>query len=230
VRIFIMGENTWRDEREFPLARTRYTRYYLRKGALATDAPGAEPPDRYEYDPANPVPTIGGRLCCGNNQLPPGPADQRPNEGRADVLVFSTPPLPQDVEATGWVKATLYASSSAVDTDFTALLADVEPSGYARFLTDGIVRARYRNSTRRAEPIEPGKIYEYSIDLWATSNLFKAGHRIRLYVSSSNFPRFNRNLNTGEPIAGSTRMTKAIQRIYHDAQHPSALVLPVIPR
>src|ERR1017187_8849515 len=199
-------------------------------GAPATKAPGSEEPEQYEYDPANPVPTIGGRLCCGNNQLPPGPADQRPNEGRADVLVFSTPPLAKDVEATGWVKATLYASSSAVDTDFTALLADVEPSGYARFLTDGIVRARYRNSTERAEPIEPGKIYEYSINLWATINLFKAGHRIRLYVSSSNFPRFNRNLNTGEPIAGPTRSVKASQRIYHDAQHPSALVLPVIPR
>jgi uncharacterized protein len=106
----------------------------------------------------------------------------------------------------------------------------VEPSGMARFLTDGIVRARYRNSTQRAEPIEPGKIYEYSIDLWATSNLFKAGHRIRLYVSSSNFPRFDRNLNTGEPIGGSTGLVKARQKIYHDAQHPSALVLPVIPR
>jgi putative CocE/NonD family hydrolase len=230
VRIFIMGENAWRDEQEFPLARTRYTSYYLRQGALSTDAPGAAEPEQYQYDPARPVPTIGGRLCCGNNQLPPGPADQRPNEGRPDVLVFSTPPLAQDVEATGWVKATIYASSSAVDTDFTALLADVEPSGYARFLTDGIVRARYRNSTQRAEPIEPGKIYEYSIDLWATSNLFKAGHRIRLYVSSSNFPRFDRNLNTGKPIAGSVNMIKAQQRIYHDPQHPSALVLPVIPR
>jgi len=229
VRLFIMGENAWRDEQEFPLARTRYTNYYLRKGALATDAPGAEEPEQYEYDPANPVPTIGGRLCCGND-IPPGPADQRPNEGRADVLIFSTAPLTRDVEATGWVKATLYASSSAVDTDFTVLLADVEPSGYARFLTDGVVRARYRNSAERAEPIEPGKIYEYSIDLWATSNLFKAGHRIRLYVSSSNFPRFNRNLNTGEAVNGSTRVVKANQRIYHDAQHPSALVLPVIPR
>jgi len=229
VRIFIMGENAWRDEREFPLARTRYTNYYLRKGALSTDAPAAGEPEQYEYDPANPVPTIGGRLCCGN-QIPPGPADQRPNEGRPDVLVFSTPPLVQEVETTGWVKATIYASSSAVDTDFTALLADVEPSGYARFLTDGVVRARYRNSTQQAEPVEPGKIYAYSIDLWATSNLFKAGHRIRLYVSSSNFPRFNRNLNTGEPIAGSARMIKAQQRIYHDQQHPSALVLPVIPR
>jgi len=230
VRIFVMGENVWRDEREFPLARTRYTNYYLRRGALTTDAPGAEPPEEYEYDPANPVPTIGGRLCCGNNQLPPGPADQRPNEGRADVLVYSTPPLGRDVEVTGWIRARLFAATSAVDTDFTALLADVDPSGYARFLTDGIVRARYRNSTARAEPVEPGKIYEYSIDLWATSNLFRAGHRIRLYISSSNFPRFNRNLNTGESTLGATRMVKARQKIYHDAQHPSALVLPVIPR
>ena len=230
VRIFVMGENTWRDEQEFPLARTKYTNYYLRKGALSTDEPGAEEPQAYEYDPANPVPTIGGRLCCGNNQLPPGPADESPNESRADVLVYSTPPLANDLEVTGWVKAKVFAASSAVDTDFTALLADVEPSGYARFLTDGIVRARYRNSTQKAEPIEPGKIYEYTIDMWATSNVFKAGHRIRLYISSSNFPRFDRNLNTGEPILGSTRMVTANQRIYHDAQHPSAVVLPVIPR
>jgi putative CocE/NonD family hydrolase len=184
----------------------------------------------YDYDPANPVPTIGGRLCCANNQIPPGPADQRPNEGRADVLIFSTPPLAGDVEVTGFVRLKLYAASSAPDTDFTALLADVEPSGYSRFLTDGIVRARFRNSTTAAEPIEPGKIYEYNMDLWATSNVFKAGHRIRLYVSSSNFPRFNRNLNTGEPILGATRMARASQKIYHDAQHPSALVLPVIPK
>jgi putative CocE/NonD family hydrolase len=230
VRLFIMGENNWRDEQEFPLARTRYTNYYLRKGALATDVPGNEEPEAYTYDPANPVRTIGGRLCCGNNQLPPGPADQRPNEGRSDVLAFSTPPLAQDMEVTGWVKARIYAATSASDTDFTAMLADVEPSGFSRFLTDGIVRARYRNSTQKAEPVEPGRIYEYTIDLWATSNLFKAGHRIRLYVSSSNFPRFNRNLNTGEPIAGSTRTVTAQQKIYHDAQHPSALVLPVIPR
>ena len=229
VRIFVMGENKWRDEQEFPLARTRYTSYYLGKGALTAEAPGNEAEETYQYDPANPVPTLGGRLCCGN-QIPPGPADQRPNEGRADVLVFSTPPLAQDLEVTGWVKATIYAASSAADTDFTALLADVEPSGYARFLTDGITRARYRNSAHTAEPIEPGKIYQYSIDLWATSNVFLAGHRIRLYVSSSNFPRFDRNLNTGEAILGGTRMVKAEQRIYHDTQHPSALVLPVIPR
>jgi uncharacterized protein len=230
VRIFVMGENAWRDEQEFPLARTKYTSYFLRHGALATESPREEGADSYVYDPMNPVPTIGGRLCCANNQLPPGPADQRPNESRADVLVFSTPPLEKDVEVTGFIQAKLYAASSAVDTDFTALLVDVEPSGYARFLTDGIVRARYRNSTKKAEPIEPGKIYEYNIDLWATSNLFKAGHSIRLYISSSNFPRFNRNLNTGEPILGSSRSVAATQKIYHDPKHPSVLVLPVIPR
>ena len=161
VRLFIMGENRWRDEQEFPLARTKYTNYYLHRGALSTGAPGDEPPAAYEYDPANPVPTIGGRLCCGT-QYPPGPADQRPNEGRPDVLTFSTASLERPVEVTGWVQLKLFASTSAADTDFTALLADVEPSGYARFLTDGIVRARYRRSTLKPEPIEPGRIYEYN--------------------------------------------------------------------
>ncbi len=230
VRIFVMGDNVWRDEQEFPLARTRYTNYYLHRGALSTGAAKDEPAESYAYDPMNPVPTIGGRLCCENDQLPPGPADESSNENRPDVLVFSTPPLDKDVEVTGFIRAKLFAASSAADTDFTAMLVDVEPSGYARFLTDGIVRARFRNSTTKAEPIEPGKVYQYDIDLWATSNVFKAGHRIRLYISSSNFPRFNRNLNTGEPILGSSRFVVAKQTIYHDSEHPSALVLPVIPK
>ena len=239
VRIFIMGENTWRDEQEFPLARARTTRLFLKSdrgartssgdGLLAADPPKGGPADTFVYDPQNAVPTVGGRLCCGQ-ALRPGPFDQRPLESRQDVLVFSTPPLEKDTEVTGFITVELYAASSAADTDFTAILADVEPDGYARFLTDGIVRARYRNSTEKAEPIEPGTIYKYTIDLWATANLFKAGHRIRLYVSSSNFPRFNRNLNTGEPNLGATRMQTATQTIYHDAAHPSALVLPVIPR
>jgi putative CocE/NonD family hydrolase len=239
VRLFIMGENVWRDEQEFPLARTRETRYYLHAargaataqgdGALSTTAPADEPADHFLYEPDNPVPTIGGRLCCGTS-LFPGPFDQRPNEARRDVLVFSTPPLAQAVEATGFVSVELYAATSAADTDFTALLVDVDPSGYARFLTDGIVRAKYRHSTTDPEPIVPGQIEKYRIDLWATGNLFQQGHRIRLYVSSSNFPRFNRNLNTGEPMAGSTRQVSATQTIYHDAAHPSALILPVIPR
>ncbi len=239
VRLFIMGDNVWRDEQEFPLARTHYTKYYLHSikgansttgdGSLSVAGPAAERTEEFDYDPQNPVPTIGGRLCCGQ-AIAPGPADQRPNESRADVLVFSTPPLIEDMEVTGFISLELYASTSAVDTDFTALLVDVDERGYARFLTDGIVRARYRESTRSATEVVPGKIYKYTIDLWATANVFKAGHRIRLYVSSSNFPRFNRNLNTGEDIIASTRWVRAHQTIYHDREHSSALVLPVIPR
>lgn len=239
VRLFVMGDNAWRDENEFPLARTRYTRYFLHStrgansiegdGLLNTSPPESERAETYDYDPKNPVPTIGGRLCCGMS-LPPGPFDQSPNERRADVLVFSTAPLQKDTEVTGFITVELYAASSAKDTDFTALLVDVDQNGYARFLTDGIVRARYRNTTNQPEPIVPGKIYKYTIDLWATSNVFKAGHTIRIDLSSSNFPRFNRNLNTGQPIFGSTQMVHAKQTIYHDAQHPSAIMLPIIPR
>jgi putative CocE/NonD family hydrolase len=239
VRIFVMGDNVWRDEMEFPLARTEYTKYFFHaaKGAnslsgdgeLSTKAPEKEKFETFEYDPQNPVPTLGGRLCCGA-AIAPGPFDQRANESRSDVLVFSTPALTRDVEVTGYINVELYAASSAADTDFTAMIVDVGPDGYARFLTDGIVRARYRNSTERPEPIEPGKIYKYNIDLWATSNVFKAGHRIRVYISSSNFPRFNRNLNTGESTLGATRMVKARQTIYHDAEHQSAIVLPIIPK
>lgn len=239
IRLFIMGDNVWRDEQEFPLARTRYTKYYLHStkgansvagdGVLSAESPATENADEFAYDPQNPVPTIGGRLCCGQ-ALPPGPADQRPNESRSDVLVFSTPPLTEDTEVTGFISLELYASTSAVDTDFTAVLVDVDESGYARLLTDGIVRARYRESTKNASPVVPGEIYKYTIDLWATANVFKARHRIRLYVSSSNFPRFNRNLNTGEDIMTSTRFVRAHQKIYHDREHSSALILPLIPR
>ncbi len=238
VRLFVMGENRWRDEAEFPLARTRDTKCFLHSaraansaagdGSLSLEPPRQEPPARFEYDPERPVETIGGRLCCGP-VTKPGPYDQRPSESREDVLVFSTPPVVRDTEVTGYVRLELHVSSSAVDTDFTALLADVDPSGYARFLTDGIVRGRYRNATARAELMEPGRVYPLTIDLWATSNLFKAGHRIRLYVSSSNFPRFNRNLNTGEPNLGGTRSVKARQVVFHDAERPSALVLPIVP-
>jgi len=238
VRLFIMGENVWRDEQEFPLARTRYTKYYLHSsqgangstgdGTLSGTPPHAERADQYDYDPGNPVPTIGGRLCCGDG-LPPGPFDQRPNESRADVLVFSTPRLQADLEVTGFITVELYAATSVVDTDFTALLADVDANGYARFLTDGIVRARYRDLTTEAGELVPGKIYKYTIDLWATGNVFKAGHRVRLYISSSNFPRFNRNPNTGERLVGSSRFLTAHQTIYHDGKNNSALILPVVP-
>jgi len=238
VRIFVMGENVWRDELEFPLARTRYTKYYLHSsrgangptsdGELSLTVPGPERPDQFEYDPKNPVPTIGGRLCCGL-ALPPGPYNQHPNESRADVLIFSTPLLERDLEVTGYISLDVYASTSAVDTDFTALLADVDQSGYARFLTDGVVRARFRDGTERPQEVVPGQVYKYNIDLWATSNVFRKGHRLRLYISSSNFPRFNRNLNTGERMLGASRTVNARQTIYHDGKYSSSLTLPIIP-
>jgi putative CocE/NonD family hydrolase len=240
VKLFVMGENVWRDEQEWPLARARYTTYYFHSGGrantrhgdgvLSVESPGHEPADYYLYDPRHPVPTRGGALCCWEAAVPGGAFDQRAVEERPDVLVYSTPPLPQAVEVTGPIVVTLWASSSAIDTDFTAKLVDVEPSGYARNLTDGIIRARYRQTTARPTLIEPEKVYEYTIDLWATSNLFKAGHRIRVEVSSSNFPRFDRNPNTGRPFGQDAELRPAAQTIWHDADHPSHIVLPIVPR
>jgi putative CocE/NonD family hydrolase len=239
VKIFVMGKNVWREEDDWPLARAKSTRYYLHsegsanglngEGTLSTAAPPAEPADHYVYDPAEPVPTIGGPLCCDAVHLPPGPRDQRPDEARQDVLIFTTPAFKTDFEVTGPVTLELYASSNAVDTDFTAKLVDVWPNGFAQNLTEGIVRARYRNSQEKPELMVPGEVYKFDVDLWATSNVFLPGHRLRLEVSSSNFPRFDRNLNAGEEQSGGTRMVKASNTILHDTRHPSALILPVVP-
>lgn len=239
VRIFVMGENKWRDEAAWPLARAKDTKYYLHSegkansaagdGSLSLEAKGDPAPDGFIYDPANPVPTVGGPLCCDSDHLAPGPQDQKDVEARQDVLVYSTPELDRDIEVTGPVTLDLFAKSSAVDTDFTAKLVDVWPNGFAQNLTEGILRARFRDSEIEATPIVPGKVYEYKIDVWSTSNVFLKGHRIRLEVSSSNFPRFDRNLNTGKSAAESADMVKATQTILHDAEHPSALVLPVVP-
>jgi uncharacterized protein len=238
VKIFVMGKNEWRFEDSWPLERAKPTSYLLHSSGKANTASGdgslsmssgqGGGADSYVYDPANPVPTVGGPLCCDGDHLAPGPRDQQEVERRADVLVYSTPPLEQDVEVTGPVTLDLYASSSAADTDFTGKLVDVGPDGRAINLTEGILRARYRESTSAAMQIVPGKIYEYKIDLWSTSNVFLKGHRIRLEVSSSNFPRFDRNLNTGNDASNDATIVKASNTIYHDAQHPSALVLPVV--
>ena len=240
VRIFVMGENKWRDEDVWPLERAVTTSYFLRStgnanssagnGALSTSAPDKEAVDGFVYDPANPVPTVGGPLCCDPMHLAPGARDQKEVEARPDVLVYSTPPLDSDLEVTGPVTLDLFAKSSAVDTDFTAKLVDLWPNGFAQNLTEGILRASYRESTSEAKPIIPGKVYEYKIDLWSTSNLFLKGHQIRLEVSSSNFPRFDRNLNTGKPASTSAIFVKATNTILHDPAHPSALLLPVVPR
>jgi hypothetical protein len=237
VKIFVMGKNEWRFEDEWPLKRAKDSLLYLHSGVVAghgrlfpgKQLPDNDLPDSFVYDPENPVPTVGGPLCCDPQHLPGGPRDQSEVEKRADVLVYSTGPLQQDVEVTGPVTLDLFASTSAADTDFTGKLVDVAPDGTAINLTEGILRARYRESTEGApKPVVPGQIYEYKIDLWSTSNVFLKGHQIRLEVSSSNFPRFDRNLNTGKDAATSAEMVKATNTVYHDAQHPSALVLPVV--
>ena len=240
VRIFVMGDNKWRYEDGWPLDRANETRYYLHSagkansaagdGSLTTTSAQREQADRYVYDPANPVPTVGGPLCCDGVHLPAGPRKQNDVEARPDVLVYSTTPLDTDTEVTGPVMLDLFAKSSAVDTDFTGKLVDVAPDGTAINVTEGILRARYRNSMSEATPIEPDKVYEYKIDLLATSNVFLKGHRIRVEVSSSNFPRFDRNLNTGKSAADSAEIVKATNTVLHDADHPSAIVLPVVPR
>jgi putative CocE/NonD family hydrolase len=238
VKIFVMGTNEWRQEDDWPLARARSTKYFLHStgnanslrgsGTLSTKEPGSEPSDRYVYDPANPVATIGGPLCCDSQHLAPGPRDQRPDEARDDVLIFSTASFTRDFEVTGPVSLELYAKSSAVDTDFTAKLVDVWPDGFAQNLTEGIVRGRYRDSQEKAQLMNPGQVHKFTIDLWSTSDIFRKGHMLRLEVSSSNFPRFDRNLNTGEDAEFARRHVTATNIIYHDAQHPSALVLPVV--
>jgi putative CocE/NonD family hydrolase len=238
VKIFVMGRNEWREEDDWPLARAKSVRYFLHSegsanslrgnGSLSAASPHAEPPDHYVYDPSNPVPTIGGPLCCDSEHLAPGPRDQRPAEAREDVLVYSTPAFISDTEITGPVSLELFAKSSAVDTDFTAKLVDVAPNGFAQNLTEGIIRARYRESQEKPALMNPGEIYKLTIDLWSTSNVFLQGHVLRLEVSSSNFPRFDRNLNTGEASAAGQSSVSAGNSIYHDSQHPSALVLPVV--
>ena len=305
VRIFIMGINQWRDETEWPLARARYADYYLHSaghantaagdGILSPDAPAdTEPPDVFLYDPRNPVPTRGGALCCGPTFVPGGAYDQQDIETRPDVLCYTTPPLPADLEVTGPLTVTIYAATTAADTDFTAKLVDVAPCGNtpcgnapggnvpgtdapggntpdgnapgtdapggntpgadtpgadapggntpgavynnnnapcgnARSLTDGIIRARYRSGTDAPRPITPGEVTEYTIDLVATSNVFLAGHRIRLEISSSNFPRFDRNFNTAADPWAAAESVPALQTIHHSPRHPSRIRLPIIP-
>jgi putative CocE/NonD family hydrolase len=245
VNIFVMGSNQWRREDEWPLARARNTRYFLHstgaangstlggpervgQGALSLVAPTAEKPDHYIYDPADPAPTIGGPLCCTALPTGIGPQDQWPAEARSDVLLYTSQAFAKDTEVTGPVSLELYVSSSAVDTDFTGMLVDVWPNGFAQNLTSGILRMRYRNSREKPEPAIPGKTYHITLDLWATSNVFLTGHKLRLEVSSSNFPRFDRNLNTGEEQAHATRVVKATNVIFHDSAHPSALIVPVV--
>jgi putative CocE/NonD family hydrolase len=239
IKIFVMGENYWRYENEWPLARTRYTKYYISSGGkansaegdgtLSLDLPRDGAEDRYVYDPAKPVPSMGGNVCCST--VPSGPWDQRPVERRVDVLVYTSDAGSEPLEITGPISMKLFAASTAKDTDWTAKLVDVHPDGFAQNIQSGIIRARYRDGmSKGAQLLEPPQIYEYTVDLWATSHVFLPGHRIRLEISSSDFPRFDRNLNTGEEPEAGIRMEIARQTIYHNPRYPSHVILPVIPR
>jgi putative CocE/NonD family hydrolase len=239
VEIFVMGINRWRDEQEWPLARTRYTPFYLNgkghangsksDGALDWEPPRKTKQDTYTYDPKNPVPTLGGAVCCNPKIFPWGPMDQRPVERRDDVLVYTSTPLQREIEVTGPIRVVLYVSTSAPDTDFTAKLVDVFPSGEARNLTDGILRLRYRTGLDKVALAHPGEVYPVTIDAGVTSNVFLPGHQIRVEISSSNFPRFDRNLNSGGRVADEKILRKAFETVYHGKKYPSRIVLPVIP-
>lgn len=240
VKLFVMGVNEYRQEDDWPPPQVRYVKYFLHSGgkanslrgdgSLSTAAPAkSEASDSYVYDPSNAAPTIGGPLCCDQEHMEPGPRDQRSVENRDDVLVYSTGPLAQDLEVTGPITATLFVKSSAVDTDFTGKLVDVAPDGFAKDVAEGVLRMRYRDSQEHASLMNPGQTYQISLDLWSTSNVFLHGHLLRLEISSSNFPRLDRNLNTGEEIKFARRFVTATNSVYHDAQHPSALVLPIMP-
>jgi hypothetical protein len=250
VRLFVTGENAWRGFGEWPPSEARQVRLYLGSGGRANSLfgdgtlsrrrPGLRPPkgfgpqageeraDGFDYNPENPVPTLGGQVI-GIPDCPPGPVDQRPLERRDDVLVYRSEPVAEPLTVVGHVRAVLHASSSAADTDFAARLVDVWPDGRALILTEGIVRARYRRGFEREEMLEPGKVYAFTVEVGALAHTFLPGHRVQLDVSSSNFPRFDRNLNTGEPLATGARTEIAHQSVHHDRKHPSHLVLPVVP-
>lgn len=263
VRIFVMGTGDggkddkgrlrhggyWRDEHEWPLARTSYTSFYLHpQGRLETHPPARKTAvTQFQFDPRDPVPTIGGNISTHNDILLQGAWDQKggphvwnfkapiPLSARNDVVVFQTEPLLEDLEVTGEIEVKLYASSSAIDTDFTAKLIDVYPpssawpGGFDLNIGDGIVRGRFRDSLKTEKMMTPGEVYEFTIKLYPTSNVFKKGHRIRVDLSSSNFPRFDINPNTGEPLNRNRLEKIAEQTIHHSADHPSRIILPVIP-
>jgi putative CocE/NonD family hydrolase len=239
----------WRNEQEWPLARTQYQEWHFQPGGgLSHDAPPSDGGSTsFEFDPRNPVPTIGGNISSGNDILLQGAWDQRggdhvwnwkkpvPLSARNDVLVFQSEPLAEDLEVTGELSVELWVSSTAVDTDFTAKLIDVYPpsdnfpGGFDLNIGDGILRTRFRNSLSKKELMQPGVVNQATIRLYPTSNVFKKGHRIRVDISSSNFPRFDVNPNTGEPLNDHRRSQVATNTVYHSRRHPSRIILPMIP-
>jgi len=249
VQYYLMGQNEWRSADAWPLPNADRTKYYLHSdghansrmgdGRLSTERPSDGAPgspagkastDTFVYDPASPVPTVGGQACCTQTPQAEGAWDQRAVEMRDDVLVYTSSPLDEDIEVTGPIQATIYLSSSAPDTDVTVKLVDVAPDGTAYNIQEGIQRVRYREGYDRVTGMEEGEVYRVEVNLHATSNAFAAGHRIRVEVSSSNFPRFTRNLNTGGNNHTDTTWSTARNTIHHSAEHPSHIVLPIIPQ
>jgi len=229
IRIFVMGENVWRDEQEWPLARTEYKKYYLHSdGELSSTAPTTDSSSlQYNYDPRDPVPTLGGNIMEPSLR---GPYDQAPLDGRKDVLRFVTEAVTQPTEITGPISAELYAETDVTDTDFMAKLIVVKPDGTAINLVDGVIRARFREGFEEEKLIEPGVVYKYSIDMWATSYMLSPGDKLRVDITSSNFPRLARNLNTGAEFARTSEMKVARQTIQMNKLQASHIVLPVILR
>jgi len=231
VQYFVMGDpadpntpgNTWRTAGDWPVPAEAIKVYFHPDNKLRLAAPqemfGSL---AYKYDPKNPVPTIGG----ANLTISKGPKDQRSIEERTDMLLFTSPVLDRYVEITGPVRVKLWASSTAPDTDFTAKLCDVYPDGRSMIVLDGILRASHRNSLEKDELMEPGKIYEFEIDLWSTSLVVSPGHRVRVAISSSNAPRFEPNPNTGKPSGSDDKTEVATNTIYMNADHPSHILLP----
>lgn len=240
VRLFMLGENRWRAFDAWPPPGVRYKPFYLHSrgranslsgdGALSAAEPGDEPCDLYVYDPHSPVPSIGGHSCCFPDRSPMGPADQTPVEMRNDVLVYTSQPVTEPLVIAGRISATIWASTTAPDTDFTVKLCDVFPDGRSINLTEGIIRGRFHRSLREASLLEPSQVYRFEIDVGVTANVFQPGHRIRLEVSSSNFPAFDRNPNTGGPFGEDNEwdLAPATQSVFHNSECPSHVVLPVL--
>jgi uncharacterized protein len=237
VKYFTMGSNKWQSSDTWPPAGSTPQKLYLHSagkanslygdGALKSEPPTSDAPDEFVYDPTNPVPSYGGNVCCTGNAIQAGAFDQRRIESRADVLVYSTEPLKEGVEVSGPIEVTLYVSSTAKDTDFTIKLIDVDPDGKAWNLDETIQRVRYRNGyDKPIQMMEPGKVYQLTFQPLTTSNYFAPGHQIRIEVSSSNFPRFDRNLNTGGNNYDESKPVTARNRVHHSPTHPSSITLP----
>lgn len=238
VHYFVLGRNVWRESPTWPPPGHTPTPAWLDStaganslngdGRLLWAQPKSDSSDFYDYNPRNAVPTLGGALCCSAKVMPWGPFDQRPVEGRRDVLVYTSAPLHHELEIAGPVRAVLFVSTSAPDTDFTAKLVDVEPAGPARILCDGILRLRYRQGVERVVPYQPGQFERIEIDLGSIAAAFLPRHRLRLEVTSSNFPKYDRNLNTGRPQAGEKEIRTARQQLRHGPHFPSQIILPIV--